>query len=706
MTVEMVPNTDKSDLLDFSDSDASEDEKSEDNDKEADDEEMRSLDDAIASLRLQEADAKEELQSITVRIGFLDDYGKAVKPKDADLDTLAKWLRLYDEKRRTLHDCHKTCTAHVADLEKELRQKNRKKGRLIDAREKAEEKAGKAKRKAAAIKAVKRAARQAEKRRLKAEIDSFFPKKVYKVVLTIESSSDDIASGASTPRRLAKGSDADEKGRQSSDGPLPVSLSFSYVTHGALWAPAYNVHLSTPSRSGTIAYRAEFENTTSETWRNTKLMLSTSQTSFSGLADKVPTMNPWHIRLAKRQLGLEAWEGALESQSEKGLKSHQYVQLAAMHTKRNELFGKPSTSAYEHADAAYRKTESRAARFCDTGRGTFGSVTAGFGAPTGRTRGGQSSQLSWRRGGAVASDRDAEDSDDGSTGSGDTMMASALAFQESSCEDHGLTTTYTMPGVRTVGPSRVRRRHLIADLSLGSISLSYILIPKLRAAAFLKARIQNTSPTTLLRGQASLTLDGTFLGKTSIPRASPDETFTLLLGIDPAIQVSYAKPTVRRSSSGIFTKEGSVVYTRSITITNTKLDKGSIDLVVLDQIPVSEDEQLRMSIVEPAGLKVEGDKVKTGEAVKTDAAGGGGGGGSIVRASSSSSSSSSTIGGGGRSASGSMTASGGWGKATATLKKHGEITWNVTLNKGATCRLPLEYEAKIPSTEAIVGLDR
>lgn len=351
MTVEIVPNTDKSDLLDLPDSDPSEDEDEdeEDNDNEADDEEMRSLDDAIASLKLQEADAKEELQSITVRIGFLDDYGKALKPKDADLDTLAKWLRLYDGERRTLYDCHKSCTAHVADVDKELRQKDRKKVRLVDAREKAEKKAGKAKRKAAAIKAEKRAARRAEKKRSKAEIESFFPKKVYKVVLTIESSSDDIASGASTPRRLAKGPDADEKGRQSLDGPPPLSLSLSYVTQGASWVPAYNVHLSTPSRSGTIAYRAEFENTTSETWRNTKLMLSTSQTSFSGLADKVPTMNPWHIRLAKRQLGLEAWEGGLESQSEKGVKSHQLTQLAVTNTNRNELFGKPSTSAFDHA---------------------------------------------------------------------------------------------------------------------------------------------------------------------------------------------------------------------------------------------------------------------------------------------------------------------------------------------------------------------
>lgn len=344
------------------------------------------------------------------------------------------------------------------------------------------------------------------------------------------------------------------------------------------------------------------------------------------------------------------------------------------------------------------------ARFCDTRTGDGGASNtarrqqmpqASRAGPVTRGGGGPSSGPY----GSGDGDPDYLDySDDESIVSADTITG-ALAFQESSREDRGLTTTYTLPGVRTLAPSHLKRQHLIADLSLTSIALSYILIPKLRPAAFLKARIRNTSQVTLLRGRANLTLDGTFLGNTTIPRASPDETFTLLLGIDPAIHVTYAKPTVRRSSSGIFNKEESVVYSRAITIINNKQQKEPVELVVLDQIPVSEDEQLRMVVVQPAGLKAVGDKARTGEGSSSTASG------PALFSTANTGTRASVVGGSGAGSTNHVAAAGQWGKAIATLKKDGEIMWNVTLHRGARCRLPLEYEARIPSSEVIVGIN-
>jgi hypothetical protein len=64
--------------------------------------------------------------------------------------------------------------------------------------------------------------------------------------------------------------------------------------------------------------------------------------------------------------------------------------------------------------------------------------------------------------------------------------------QESLRQDYRLTTTYDLPGHRTLTPSSVSRRHVIAELDLSTITLSHALVPKLRPAAFLKARIKNT----------------------------------------------------------------------------------------------------------------------------------------------------------------------------------------------------------------------
>jgi hypothetical protein len=84
---------------------------------------------------------------------------------------------------------------------------------------------------------------------------------------------------------------------------LNVTLSLSYVTTSAFWSPRYDLNISSVQKIATIVYRAEFRNGTSETWKDAKLILSTSQTSYAGLEDKAPTMNPWHVRLTRLQDG-------------------------------------------------------------------------------------------------------------------------------------------------------------------------------------------------------------------------------------------------------------------------------------------------------------------------------------------------------------------------------------------------------------------
>lgn len=158
--------------------------------------------------------------------------------------------------------------------------------------------------------------------------------------------------------------------------------------------------------------------------------------------------------------------------------------------------------------------------------------------------------------------------------------------------------------------------------------------------------------------------------------------FPLPLGVDPAITIAYPKPTVQRSQSGIFSKEDSNVFTRSVLIVNTK-HNAAAEITVLDQIPVSEDERLKIEIINPKGLKVGGEGVRTGssalQAVNTGLA-------KDARAS--------VYGEG----------SGRWGSAVATAKKGGEVAWNVKLNPGQGVKLVLEYEATFPGGETVVGV--
>jgi len=236
-------------------------------------------------------------------------------------------------------------------------------------------------------------------------------------------------------------------------------------------------------------------------------------------------------------------------------------------------------------------------------------------------------------------------------------------FEESSWEDDGMTASYDLPGTRTLVPSSVGRRHKIATLQATNVLLSHIAIPKLRAAAFLRAKIKNpSSSVTLLKGNAGVTLDGSFLGTINLQRVSPHQLFTIPLGVDPGIHLSYPKPNIHRSTQGLFTKESAHVFSRSIFITNTK--PMPVEILVLDQVPVSQEERLRIDILQPRGLSKEGDAVKTGIPANE-----------------------------GKNA---------WGKAVATLKKSGEVSWVANIERGQACILKFDYEAKLPSNESVI----
>jgi uncharacterized protein (TIGR02231 family) len=245
-----------------------------------------------------------------------------------------------------------------------------------------------------------------------------------------------------------------------------------------------------------------------------------------------------------------------------------------------------------------------------------------------------------------------------------------LEFQESSNEETGFTSTYELPGIKTLAPSSTNSKQRVARITFASVTFGHTVVAKYKPVAYLKAKLRNGSKLTLLPGPTGLTLDGSFMGRTTLSRCSPGNTFTLSLGVDPAVRVAYPKPEVKRSQSGLFSKEDSSAYTRMITLSNTRSgDKVKpVHITVSDQVPVSEDEKLRVDIMQPRGL------VDGGAGVSTGAPGRDG------------------------------KEHADWGRATAKLKKGGEILWDVKLNAGRSVKLGLEYECSFPTGEHAVNV--
>ncbi|KAI9773022.1 MAG: hypothetical protein M1839_002252 [Geoglossum umbratile] len=728
MTVDLVPNRDI--FEDVYPSDAEDSDSDSDPEMEEDDnEDVKRVTAELDALRSTLADAQEKQTNATKSLDILDRYGTTVHSKDTKSTDIAATLRACFSERQRVYEIWKDCQTYIKDLEKEIAVKTKEKDKLGKPYKKRVEKFNREKSKKQAKKQRQKDEKEKEKARLKEERMTFWPKKVYRVILHLDAPSPSSSSRRESLIDPKKPLSPASQETITSDHQR-ISLSLSYITHSASWSPRYDLLLTTPSSSGSIVYRASFKNTTSETWRDAKIVLSTSQTSYQGLGETVPHMGPWHVSLVKgggggyytksgslgSGGGNAAWGGGLYSKAEQE-KKEVSVQKRAV-PNRNALFGLSNDTSANINDDFYRNVRlqqlqqqqqmvqvqaPQAQRApAQYQASVFGAAPSAPGGGLFRSRSGarhreRSSAIggvSLDEGGAGGSSNDDNpewrDNDGIDTLAGaDPSTIESLQFQESSREDYGMTTTYDVPGLRTLAPSDSSRRHKIAEIPLHNVQLSYILVPKLRPAAFLKARVRNSSLITLLRGQAGLTLDGTFLGNTTIPRCSAGETFVMPLGVDPSVHVSYAKPTVRRSSSGVFTKEDLVVYTRTCWITNTK-PGSAVDLRILDQIPVSEDERLRISVIQPKGLRNEGDSVRTGwDASSTTVAGAEGDRASVASG-----------------ATGTLKKVDSWGRAVAGLKKSGEVCWDVRLNGGRGCKLMLEYEARIPGGEGIVGIDK
>ncbi|KAI0012437.1 hypothetical protein F4779DRAFT_633822 [Xylariaceae sp. FL0662B] len=211
----------------------------------------------------------------------------------------------------------------------------------------------------------------------------------------------------------------------------------------------------------------------------------------------------------------------------------------------------------------------------------------------------------------------------------------------------------------------------VARVTFANVVFSYIVVAKRKPAAYLQAKLRNGSKLTLLKGPASLNLNGSFLGMTALPRCAPGDAFKLCL--DPAIQVSYPEPKVHHSQNvieNVFVKPNSSIWTRTITLFNSRSGPKSkpVRLTALDQVPLSEDERLGVVVLQPKGLVVGGPRVHAGK--------------SAIDAQDDVS----------------------WGKAEAALKKDGKVEWDVTVNPGRTAKLTLEYECMYPLNNHVVNV--
>ncbi|MEY4926817.1 MAG: hypothetical protein RI894_1253, partial [Bacteroidota bacterium] len=124
---------------------------------------------------------------------------------------------------------------------------------------------------------------------------------------------------------------------------------------------------------------------------------------------------------------------------------------------------------------------------------------------------------------------------------------------------------------------------------------TYSIIPKLDLDAFLIARITGWEDMNLIQGPARIYFDGSFVGETTINPLDTHDTLQLNLGRDKSIAVTRIK-VKDKSKEQILSDLKVVKKTYEIQVRNTK--STSIRVVVEDQIPVTQDNSIKIEKIE------------------------------------------------------------------------------------------------------------
>lgn len=151
--------------------------------------------------------------------------------------------------------------------------------------------------------------------------------------------------------------------------------------------------------------------------------------------------------------------------------------------------------------------------------------------------------------------------------------------------------TFAVPGKVTVtGNGDAKRVVLLTDTL--EPTLSSRSVPKVETNAYLYAKMKLPKGTPLLPGRVYLFRDGTFAGTSNLPMLQPGEDHDLGFGVDDQVKVKYAVLEEKRGESGLISTSRNDMRNFRITLKN--LHERPIQVTVLDRVPVSQNQDIKV----------------------------------------------------------------------------------------------------------------
>lgn len=180
------------------------------------------------------------------------------------------------------------------------------------------------------------------------------------------------------------------------------------------------------------------------------------------------------------------------------------------------------------------------------------------------------------------------------------QLASGLAKAEdraATVEAAPFQAVFGVPGTVTVLTTGETKRVQIDEAQLDP-ALTVRVVPRIDPRAFLYAKVTLPKTTPYLPGQVSLFRDATFVGSGRLPQLAPGEEHELGFGSDDSIRVRHAVLDEKRGESGIITS--SKTDQRNFRIAVKNHHPRAMTVAVLDQIPVSQNQDIKVELIAKA----------------------------------------------------------------------------------------------------------
>ncbi|MBN2146069.1 MAG: mucoidy inhibitor MuiA family protein [Anaerolineales bacterium] len=159
-------------------------------------------------------------------------------------------------------------------------------------------------------------------------------------------------------------------------------------------------------------------------------------------------------------------------------------------------------------------------------------------------------------------------------------------------ESSGMAVTYLIPASVTIPPDGAVHKVTVARFPL-TPRLDYVCIPKLVEAVYRRAKVTNSSPYTLLAGDANIFSGEEFIGSTPLEMIAPQGEIELYLGVEDRVKVK--RELKRRDVDKRFIGgKRHIAYGYEIKLENVL--PGAVKIALQDQIPVARHEEIKVKL--------------------------------------------------------------------------------------------------------------